>query len=853
MEKELEELIRNRKEMIEAHRKNNFTDGIHALLTDLYPDTAHFIYELLQNAEDMNATEVRFHLYEDRVDFEHNGTKRTFNIHDIDAITNIGHNPQKKDDPTSIGKFGVGFKAVFAYTSTPEIHSGDYHFRIRDYFVPDFDDVEEIPTTDENGVKWTKFSFPFNNSKKSVEKAYEEVSEGLTALDDSSILFLQNIKTIKYQIGDSELYEIEKELEEEYIWKITYYDHDEQQKYYSKWLCFNRPINIKDDQGNFKTLSNNIAYRFSNSDGKNTINPLFGNEVGKTFIYFPAEKENSGLRFCINAPFASTVARDSIRNCPENEELMQGIARLVVDSLDYIKEKGLLDLKFLEILPNKNDSIKDEFDVIREAVYRAFREKELFPLDNDKYVKISDVMIGDAYLADLFDDIDEFEELSGIRKYWFVPSNSGRLNCFLDSIGLYRFTINDYANLFSSNLIEDYVQSKDDQWIEKLYALSYKYHNHLAEMYNNSWNYNYLKLRNELVNDEKNKRIIKGEDGLFYSSDQIFILPNGVQLIDDSTKIVKRSFLNSENGTEIYKLLKNHFDVKEYGPDVVVKNILENYNWFDIKIDGNKYFKDLLTFARYDSQKYDEIDFSDYCLFKANEHSFFSKAKNLFLGETYGNHDGEIIANALDNATLWNGYKENYTENELEEIIEFAKRCGIKKGLEIVKTDARNNPEYESMRECFSDNKVTKNEVSIDYIIPQLEELLNLNSIDINRVIWKTCYTYKSKEYIYSKYAPNNSTIKQKRKSSLWFALNRKKWIPDKNGVFHKPEDISSDEIDSSFDISDTWRFMNSFLHSLDFGKKKSQNAKEKEQAEKYADANGCSIINSNFAVKNTT
>lgn len=34
----LEELIQNRIDLIEAHRKNNFTDGIHALLTDLYPD-----------------------------------------------------------------------------------------------------------------------------------------------------------------------------------------------------------------------------------------------------------------------------------------------------------------------------------------------------------------------------------------------------------------------------------------------------------------------------------------------------------------------------------------------------------------------------------------------------------------------------------------------------------------------------------------------------------------------------------------------------------------------------------------------------------------------------------------------
>ena len=44
--------------------------------TGFYPDPAHFIYELLQNAEDMEATEVSFKLFPDKLIFEHNGTKR---------------------------------------------------------------------------------------------------------------------------------------------------------------------------------------------------------------------------------------------------------------------------------------------------------------------------------------------------------------------------------------------------------------------------------------------------------------------------------------------------------------------------------------------------------------------------------------------------------------------------------------------------------------------------------------------------------------------------------------------------------------------------------------------------------
>ena len=39
--------------------------GIRRIVEDLYPDTAHFIYELLQNAEDTGASEAAFVLTAD--------------------------------------------------------------------------------------------------------------------------------------------------------------------------------------------------------------------------------------------------------------------------------------------------------------------------------------------------------------------------------------------------------------------------------------------------------------------------------------------------------------------------------------------------------------------------------------------------------------------------------------------------------------------------------------------------------------------------------------------------------------------------------------------------------------------
>ena len=131
----INQLSEMRKDMLQALIVNGCFKGFKHLLTDLYPDNAHFIYELLQNAEDAGASTVHFVLSADRLEFEHNGDQ-LFEIADVESITSIGTST-KTDDPTNIGKFGIGFKAVFAYTNTPEIESDEFHFRIRDMVVPD--------------------------------------------------------------------------------------------------------------------------------------------------------------------------------------------------------------------------------------------------------------------------------------------------------------------------------------------------------------------------------------------------------------------------------------------------------------------------------------------------------------------------------------------------------------------------------------------------------------------------------------------------------------------------------------------------------------------------------------------
>ena len=168
----INQLSEMRKNGLRALIENGWFEGFKRLLTDLYPDNAHFIYELLQNAEDARASKVHFGLNADKLEFEHNGDK-LFEIEDVESITNIGSST-KTDDPTNIGEFGIGFKAVFAYTNTPEIESRKISLRA---FATWLFPIRRACLQGALGAQRTRFVFPFDNPKKPPENAVAEIKK----------------------------------------------------------------------------------------------------------------------------------------------------------------------------------------------------------------------------------------------------------------------------------------------------------------------------------------------------------------------------------------------------------------------------------------------------------------------------------------------------------------------------------------------------------------------------------------------------------------------------------------------------------------------------------------------------
>ena len=160
------------------------------LLAERYDDRTHFIFELLQNAEDALARRhgwegsraVSFRLEERTLRVSHFG--KPFDESNVRGICGIGEGTK---DHTAIGRFGIGFKSVYAVTERPEIHSGAEDFAIENFVWPV--SVSAIDREEDETV----ILLPLGN-----DNGHQEIAAGLGRLGASSLLFLRQIEEIRW-------------------------------------------------------------------------------------------------------------------------------------------------------------------------------------------------------------------------------------------------------------------------------------------------------------------------------------------------------------------------------------------------------------------------------------------------------------------------------------------------------------------------------------------------------------------------------------------------------------------------------------------------------------------------------
>ncbi len=453
--KEFEELVRKRKDWVKSSKENNF--DFDSILAGLYADPSHFIYELLQNAEDEGAKEIRFELFEDKLDVYHNG--KDFDLQDIEGVTGIGIS-KKKDDLNLIGKFGVGFKSVFAVTQNPEIYSGEYKIKIENFVIPTPQDDSSTPQG--NG---TLIRIPFNHNHKdrSQEKIFELTRQRLEKLELRTLLFLKNIKEIKWKTPSSNGHykkSAENVQEMPNTKRVTLVSSTVTEEY----LLIRRPISIEG-----KELWVEVAYKLGKDQNDKEI--IVPESNSKLVVFFPTEKVTF-LNFILQGPYKTTPNRENIPlEDEQNKKILEETGNLIAESLAIIKDLGYLDTNFLRILPLNSALVKREqiYTVIYEKVKEKFLSEKLLPTSDGTYAKAGDALLARGKELTEFLDSNDIQKLFS-KEHWLDPSitydKTRELRDYL--ITELKVPEIDFES-FARRINAEFLQTKSDEWMIDFY------------------------------------------------------------------------------------------------------------------------------------------------------------------------------------------------------------------------------------------------------------------------------------------------------------------------------------------------------------------------------------------------
>ena len=845
----LEELRQKRSKWVEANRENGFDDGIRRLLTELYPDNAHFIYELLQNAEDAQATEVRFILKADGVEFEHNGG-RLFSIEDVASITSIGIST-KRDDTTNIGKFGVGFKAVFAYTSTPEITSGQFHFRIRDLVVPD---TEGLTSCTLGEKKETRFSFPFDNPAKPPEEAQDEIEKNLRQLDESTLLFLSNIRKIEYLLPDSTLGFLERKETVGNRVEVLVQHPEESEPISAAFLRLEKTVEVNDENGNSQPCRIAVAFGLEKNqeqEGKQSAKrrrrtpsakwKIKSLEPGKVCIYFPAEKETSNLRFHLHAPFASTVARDSVRDCPANDELRNHLSDLILESMTTIRNQGLLTVGFLATLPNDRDNLASFYKPIMRRLTEAFNNENLTPMKQGGHIAASGIFRGQARLSDLISDSDLATILGEDRcsPMWIAnpPQRNQREDNFLSMLDVDEWTTEDLVDELSANSESTmkWLAEKSDEWHQKFYVL-------LGDFLSDAPSH-------RVITGRKNKlsklRVIRCSDHIHRVGSECYF-PSDDMEHDEGFHRVAKSVYSSEKNKQkqeqekAYRFLKD-IGVREVGEAERIEAILkQRYSRGSIRPRK----QDIKRFIALLEKEPKQVNlFEEYYIFEL-ENEKWGKPRRVFLDSPYLETGLSAYHEALGNesgrkVTLSLKYRESGIE--VEKLIEFAKKVGVQTNLAPEQQPIPWN--HRERDKLFDNGNINFNKIDEDYDIPKMDVLLAKSDLSKSKLVWGTMNKSPEK-CLYARYRSNASQEIKTASSTLVWKLKVHCWVPQKQDVeekllFVKPSEASVELLPSGFQFDSGAKW----LEAIEFGRNQQQKTEDYQHQEDAAKTTGFSSL----------
>lgn len=774
----------------------------------MYADTAHFVYELLQNADDAGATEIYFTVSAEQLVVEHDGTP--FNEENVRGISYFG---KEKTDITKIGHFGLGFKSVFAYTASPRVHSDKESFEISQLYSVT---ATQFPTDLKR--RRTRFVLPFDHLSKipdyierrklkSAEKAYEEIADKLANLGEESLLFTQSLTEIHWTTEEEEGHYLREDTPVggggHVIYIVT---GDSEGRCY---LVFDRSILWPDEDGyEVEHRPVQIAFGLDKSLKEEGVIEDVGD--ARLFVFFPTDKETH-IGFILQGPYRTTPARDNVPPDDDfNQHLVKESATLLKISLLNLKKLGLLSLDALATLPLNHERFREGSFLypLYAEVRDALSNQPLLPTASRGFVSGSQAKLArGAELTKIFGP-SQLEQLFGMPDLKWLDSeltqnNHPELHRFMvgkKSQPVKYFEKSEWivpplapdievtAEQIAKRINVEFMSRQTDQWVLRFYE-------YLSGAKNAAF------ASQPIIRLEMDKHVIpfdkKGTPNAF--------LPPVDEDEDEETIIdlptVKQSLVKRE---EIREFLE--FDIGLTTPDMtdlVIKKVLTKYTRDKVEIsvatwqrDFRKVLQALQTDSYEKRGRLEELlEDANFLLAETScdKGGYFKRIKNVYINS----YEITIFFSGCECIYLL--AQDQYQKNDIEILV----RLGLAKSPRI-KARTANHLGHVTLYSTHGWHKRGLDRFDPDWEMEGLEDAVDNPSLQRSQLLWEyllPCSSYirgvieTSGRQSFERIDGHEEVI-----SRLGKLLIEKAWLPDRDGGLHAPADIALEDLPPGYD-----------------------------------------------------
>jgi hypothetical protein len=412
----IERLKRENTDFPNERMARNLANSLESLSSDIFTEYIRFLFELIQNADDAEASEVAIYLQNNYLIVSHSG--KSFDQKDVEAICSIGEGT-KKAEGNKTGYKGIGFKSVFGKSNNVSIFSKGFQFRFENTFkhqkfsgikmpwqiIPQWTELSDLPSSASTFLKSNKFNVSTFIQLKETTSLEKDMIELLNS--GEVLLFLRSVSKISIS-GNLKLSIEKKETKTNTTYKeINLQKNDIS---ISSWIVYSfEGIPIEDSvraelQNDEKTpikLQNakvaEISFAAKIEKGK--LKPLSGNE-SLVFTFLPTKVTSFQFPFLINSSFLTSANREEIHDDRVwNQWLMNTAAKRLLDWLSLLATTKEFSLQILHLLPQRTNLGNKLINEFFTSFFNYALTKEFIPNKNSKLKKAPDILIDKTGLS----------------------------------------------------------------------------------------------------------------------------------------------------------------------------------------------------------------------------------------------------------------------------------------------------------------------------------------------------------------------------------------------------------------------------------------------------------------------